>query len=167
MDKEQSNFNKTLEFVYVSILAITYIGLFFTGFFFTNDHIVEIISYAGWGLWGVGFILTMSPNVVLKRRGGVEKGKSYVHTTKLVTDGIYGIIRHPQYTGGIIICLSICLIMQSYFTYGIATIAITITYISMIMEEKKLVEKFGEEYVEYKKKTPRANIIKGIIKKII
>ena len=143
MKKEEINLNTTLETINFIIMSITYVGLFLTGFFFTNDHIIKIISYGGWIIWGAGFMLAMSPNVVLKKRGRVKEGKSYVHTTKLVTDSIYGIIRHPQYTGGIVICLSICMIIQSYFAYGIAAIAIVVTYNTMIMEEKRLIEKLS------------------------
>ncbi|MCK4530540.1 MAG: hypothetical protein KAU44_05130, partial [Candidatus Marinimicrobia bacterium] len=50
---------------------------------------------AGWIFWGIGMGLVMSPIIMFPRRGGVKKGRSFVHTTKLVDTGIYAIVRHP------------------------------------------------------------------------
>ena len=55
----------------------------------------------GWLVWAFGMTLVMAPIVMFPRKGGVTKGKSFVNTTRLVDTGIYGIVRHPQYTGGI------------------------------------------------------------------
>jgi len=166
MKNEANNFPTKIATITVIIMIIAYVGLFFSGFIFTNANRNEIVSICGWILWAGGFILALSPNVVLKKRGGVPDGKSYVNTTILVKDGIYSIIRHPQYTGGIIICMSVVLIIQSYFALMLGVIAIGTSYYSMVLEELNLVEKFGEDYVKYKEETPRANIVLGIIKKI-
>ena len=37
-----------------------------------------------------------------KLKGNVSKGKSYIYTNALVTSGLYSIVRHVQYTGGIV-----------------------------------------------------------------
>jgi len=68
--------------------------------------VIEVESYLvlfilGWVVWAFGMVLVMAPIVMFPRRGGVAKNKSYVHTTQLVDTGIYAIVRHPQYTGGI------------------------------------------------------------------
>jgi len=34
-----------------------------------------------WVVWAVGMILVMAPIIMFPRRGGVAKGKSFVHTT--------------------------------------------------------------------------------------
>ena len=38
----------------------------------------------GWVVWAAGMVLVMSPIVMFPRHGGVPKGKSFVHTTRLV-----------------------------------------------------------------------------------
>jgi len=38
----------------------------------------------GWIVWAVGMVLVMAPIIMFPRRGGVAKGKSFVHTSKLV-----------------------------------------------------------------------------------
>ena len=55
----------------------------------------------GWVIWAFGMVLVMAPIVVFPRRGGVPKGRSFVNTTRLVDTGIYSLVRHPQYLGGV------------------------------------------------------------------
>lgn len=120
----------------------------------------------GWIIWIFGLILAFSPNIVFKKRGGVSKGKSYIHTTKLVNDGIYGLIRHPQYTGGVVIAFSMCLILQTPLTYILAIIAMVTAYLSMVFEEKRLIIKFGSQNENYKTEVPRINLLLGLIRKL-
>jgi protein-S-isoprenylcysteine O-methyltransferase Ste14 len=150
----------------IVIMSFAYIALFFSAFIVQNPSYNQYIGILGWLMWLFGLILAFSPNYVFKKHGGVPKGKSYVHTTKLVDEGIYGIIRHPQYTGGIVIVISMCLILQTLVAYFLAALAITTSYLSMIFEEKRLNTKFGSEYENYQAKVPRANIILGLIRKL-
>jgi len=68
--------------------------------------VIEVESYPalfilGWVFWVFGMVLVMAPIVMFPRRGGVPKRKPFVHTTRLVNTGIYAVVRHPQYTGGV------------------------------------------------------------------
>jgi len=63
--------------------------------------IIKVESYLvlfiiGWVVWAFGMVLVMAPIIMFPRRGDVAKGKSFVHTTRLVDTGIYAIVRHPQ-----------------------------------------------------------------------
>ncbi|MFX1507636.1 MAG: hypothetical protein ACFFDC_16240 [Promethearchaeota archaeon] len=55
-------------------------------FFFGNWAGLDIIFFLGLGSLGISGVLFLSSNV-LKKEGGMEKGKSFV-TTKLVSTGI-------------------------------------------------------------------------------
>ena len=46
------------------------------------------IFILGWVIWTVGMVLVMALIVMFPRRGGIIKGKSFVHTTLLVDTGI-------------------------------------------------------------------------------
>jgi protein-S-isoprenylcysteine O-methyltransferase Ste14 len=74
---------------------------------------------------------------------------------KLVTNGIYRYIRHPLYTFGSSLFISFGMMADSWF---IATLGI-LTFILMAIrtpkEEANLIEKFGDEYREYMKRTGR------------
>lgn len=155
-----------VEQINIIIMSFAYIGLFFSGFIDQNPSYNQIIGLIGWIIWVIGLLLAFSPNIVFKKRGGVPKGKAYVHTTKLVDDGIYGVIRHPQYTGGMVIVFAMCLILQTPLTYILAVIALMTSYLSMILEEKRLIIKFGSQYESYMTKVPRANLMVGILRNL-
>jgi protein-S-isoprenylcysteine O-methyltransferase Ste14 len=72
----------------------------------------------------------------------------------LVTDGIYGYIRHPQYAGLFLIILGWLIHWPTLLTLIIFPILIGIYYWLAIREEKELEETFGNEYEKYKIRTP-------------
>ena len=74
---------------------------------------------------------------------------------KLVTDGYYRHIRHPIYTGEIFRDYCIPLILSSFYGFLIMTIGIVILLFRIRIEEKLLVEAFGEEYEEYRRRTKK------------
>ncbi len=75
-----------------------------------NKARLDEVVYLGLVIWAISIVFGWMPIFVLKRKGGVMKGKSYVHTTTLVKNGIYSIVRHPQYTAGILFSLALILI---------------------------------------------------------
>lgn len=83
---------------------------------------------------------------------------------KLVTTGIYKYIRHPQYTGFLLMTLGML--------FEWATIPLLIMYPFLVIiytrlakkEEKDMIQEFGDEYKIYSKKTNR--FLPRIFKKI-
>jgi protein-S-isoprenylcysteine O-methyltransferase Ste14 len=120
----------------------------------------------GWIVWAVGMVLVMAPIVMFPHRGGVAKGKSFVHTTKLVDSGIYSIVRHPQYLGGILALFLTTFLLYPHWLFIVLGIPGTlILYFSTIWEDKRLVKKFGGDYLAYMQRVPRMNIVLGIIRR--
>ena len=74
---------------------------------------------------------------------------------KLVTKGPYRWIRHPLYTFGTIFFLSFALMADSWFIAVMAVLAILLLSIRLPTEKALLIEKFGDEYREYMKRTGR------------
>ncbi len=73
----------------------------------------------------------------------------------LVTDGIYKFMRHPQYTGIFLFTLGWLIHWPSIVTLLLWPI-LTTSYIWLsIQEEKEMIEIYGEEYINYTKKTKR------------
>ena len=119
----------------------------------------------GWVVWAVGMVLVMAPIVMFPRRGGVTKGKSFVHTTRLVDTGIYAVVRHPQYLGGILSIFVATLLFYPHWLFVILGIpGAAILYWSTKEEEKRLIERFGGDYQAYIQRVPRMNLILGIIR---
>ncbi len=69
--------------------------------------------------------------------------------------GMNAIVRHPLYTGTIMIAVGLCFLM-SQLNILISTICLsTYIVIGTIFEERKLIVQFGIAYINYKKKVPR------------
>ena len=130
--------------------------------------IIEVESYpalsvVGCVVWAFGMVLVMAPIVMFPRRGGVTKGKSFVHTTQLVDTGIYAIVRHPQYTGGIYAIFLTTFLWYPHWLFGIlGVVGTAVVYMSCREEDQRLIEKFGDDYRAYMQRVPRMNIFLGL-----
>ena len=109
------------------LLLIAQIILVFV-FNIYNEDRIDVVMYMGWIVWVFSVIFGWMPIWVLKIKGGVSKGKSYVHTTTLVETGIYSIVRHPQYTAGILFSLALILFSQNWIIAIIGAVIITLVF---------------------------------------
>lgn len=143
--------------VYMLIgVVVQFIMLFIYGVWANLD----IILYLGFVSLGFSAVLFLSSNI-LKKEGGMEEGKGFV-TTKLVSTGIYGVIRHPIYLSLAYVFIGFALISQHPLSLFFGFTMALCCYYFMIEEEKLTYEKFGEEYLQYMKKIPRSNLLIGI-----
>ena len=127
---------------------------------------IEILAYVGVALYvSSGLILGALPVFELRKKGGVKKGQSYVHTTKVVDTGIYSVVRHPQYVTFIMWAFSGMLLFQHWIVIMLGTPIIPLTYIDLFKEDKACVKRFGEAYETYMKRVPRANFLLGLIRR--
>jgi len=125
---------------------------------------IEILAYAGVGLYLFsGIVFGMLPVFEFRKKGGVQKGQSYIHTTKLVDTGIYSVVRHPQYVTFIMWAIAGMLLFQHWIIILLGIPVFPLTYIDLIKADKDAIEKFGDDYKAYMKKVPRANFLLGII----
>jgi len=161
MENLKKNLWTTLTIIW-SIFMISQIVL---AFFFNKDYL-PFAKHIGWGFIFLSAIFGIVPIFTFSRKGRVEKGKSYMHTTSVVTSGIYSILRHPQYMAGILINIGIILISQHWLIIIIGVIAIMLNYFDALRADQNLIVKFGKEYSDYIKKVPRLNFIAGIIRLI-
>jgi protein-S-isoprenylcysteine O-methyltransferase Ste14 len=74
---------------------------------------------------------------------------------KLVTHGIYRYIRHPLYTVGSSLFISFGMMADSWFVAALGILTFILMAIRTPKEEANLIEKFGDEYREYMKRTGR------------
>jgi len=80
----------------------------------------------------------------------------------LVKEGPFRWVRHPAYTSMILEIVSIALILESWWM-GLAALAALLPALALRIriEEKALIEKFGESYLEFKRTTPALIPYKG------
>ena len=124
-----------------------------------------VVAYCGVGLYIFsGIVFGMLPVIEFRKKGDVKKGKSYIHTTKLVDTGIYSIVRHPQYVTFILWAIAGILLFQHWIIIILGIPIIPLTYIDLIKADKDSIEKFGDNYKAYMKRVPRGNFLLGIIR---
>ena len=107
----------------------------------------------------IGVVFFLSACWLLWRtHADLGKNWTYTYSTKngqnLVKEGVYKYIRHPMYTSHILWAIAQLLIIPNWIAGYAFLLFSMIMYLYRIpREEKKMVEQFGEEYINYTKKT--------------
>ncbi|MBR5835619.1 MAG: isoprenylcysteine carboxylmethyltransferase family protein [Bacteroidales bacterium] len=70
---------------------------------------------------------------------------------KVVSTGLYGIVRHPMYTATILMFLAMPLVMGSWWAF-LVMVPYVIAIVTRIKDEETLLTKELEGYQEYKEK---------------
>ncbi|HEY72399.1 MAG TPA: isoprenylcysteine carboxylmethyltransferase family protein [Thermoflexia bacterium] len=90
------------------------------------------------------------------REGDLPRGD----TNRLVTEGVYGCMRHPMHLGLFFFPLSLALLIGSpTFILLIAPLeALFMLTMVKLMEEPEAIAKFGDAYREYQQRVPMFNL---------
>lgn len=111
------------------------------------------LRWFGVFLYAAGGILRLWPVFVLGRRFSGLVAIQPGH--RLVTSGIYGVIRHPSYLGLLLTALGWALTFRS----GVGLVLVALHLVPLIgriqAEERLLHSEFGEEYEAYRARTAR------------
>lgn len=133
-----------IPFLYLLVILIILKTITIIGFGKISLGILGlIITFIGLFFWASGF-MALGPQAF----SVLPKAKV------LKTGGIYKYFRHPIYLGITLTCLGLSLSLGSRegLLYTIF-IVIPLNIARAMKEEKVLIQKFGQEYFEYKKKT--------------
>jgi len=79
---------------------------------------------------------------------------------RVVQNGIYRYLRHPAYTGGLLILLAYGILFGHWVSFAFMTLSFAGIIRRIFIEEEALQQSLGEEYREYMKRTWR--LIPGI-----
>ena len=75
---------------------------------------------------------------------------------RLATDGLYGLVRHPQYTGLFLILFGEGIVhWPTLFSVSLFPIIVLAYSLLARHEERQVIERFGEEYRNYQQRVPR------------
>jgi protein-S-isoprenylcysteine O-methyltransferase Ste14 len=112
------------------------------------------VTWAGLALMLIGIVIRQWSIAVLgsyfSPSVGTQAGQ------KLVKSGPYRLIRHPSYTGALLIVAGIGLALQSWGAVLVILVISGSTYGYRIrIEEKLLISELGDEYLQYMKTTKR------------
>lgn len=165
MAKKRVSWTDIVPSIFASILFILQIiiGIYLL----SNITQIKILAYIGVGLYIFsGLIFGMLPTFEFRKKGGVKKGKSYIHTTKLVDTGIYSVVRHPQYITFMMFAIAGMFLFQHWIVILLGAPVIPLVYIDLIKADKDAIEKFGDDYKRYMQNVPRANFMLGFIRRL-
>jgi protein-S-isoprenylcysteine O-methyltransferase Ste14 len=140
------------------LLWVTITLCFTFGFIFANYHIWEFNNFiiAGIGLLFilVGIIIRWMAILQLKKAFTVDVAIGQEH--ELTTNGLYKWIRHPSYLGLLLIMTGFSVCMNSLISILVIVIPMfVVLWYRISVEEKLLVEAFGDQYIEFCRRTKR------------
>ena len=105
-----------------------------------------------------GAIVNLISRFTLSRAGLSVMDSSrlrVVEDQKLVTSGVYRYIRHPMYLGEFGKNIGVPLFFNSMMGMVVMILANLFLLIRIEIEEEMLIKEFGEEYMEYRKRTKK------------
>jgi len=121
----------------------------------------KALSYLGAVVLVLAVLFIFPPFLLLRQHGHVEAGHTYMDTRYVVDRGVYGVIRHPQYLGYMLLVLGFVLLSQHPITSALGCASIALFYLQASREERYLVSHLGVQYREYCRRVPRFNVIAG------
>jgi len=129
-------------------------------FVYRQDFNFQVFAVAGLILLVAGELIRMKARLELKKKArfGSLTGTVQLQIIKghqLVKDGLYKYIRHPIYLGEILRNLGFTAIFSSIYGSLIVLLASVFLLFRIEIEEKMLINVFGEEYKKYKRNTKK------------
>lgn len=112
------------------------------------------------------FLFPMSVLLIVSGALLVIYGWKAIHTAhdQLVTTGVYARLRHPQYSGFLLMTLGMNLEWTTLFTLTLWPVLAYMYYQLARREEKEMEERFGQTYRQYMQRVPM--LIPCIAKKV-
>ena len=104
-----------------------------------------------------GYLRFTSRRTLMKAGFGLVSSSrlQIVEGQRLVTDGVYSHVRHPLYLGEISRNLGFTLILSSLYGFVVVLVGSLFLPFRIQIEERMLLEEFGREYEEYKRRTKK------------
>lgn len=106
--------------------------------------------------WPIGLSLILIGNLVVWR-GVLKIGLAATsgEATGLITSGLYGWSRNPQYVADMAILIGWGILSASLWTLPVLAVGLAVLAIAPLAEEPWLQEVYGEQYRSYKKEVRR------------
>jgi protein-S-isoprenylcysteine O-methyltransferase Ste14 len=148
----------------ILVASTLLVAQYILAFFIYKLPGLPALQWIGGGIWVLSVVFGVAPILILRRRGGVAKRKSYVETTRLVDTSLYAIVRHPQYLAGILFNLSLMLLAQHWLVILLGAISAVLIYADVQKADQEGIEKFGDAYRSYMQRVPQVNFLSGSLR---
>jgi protein-S-isoprenylcysteine O-methyltransferase Ste14 len=142
------------------VFSLTGVALLIVGL---NSSLLSI-EY-GTNPWtiGAGVVVTAGAVIVARQRRqhltqrmllGLPELAPAQYPGVLLTNGIYGRVRHPRYLEILLFMLGYSLISNYLAVYGALVVMAVSLAVLIPIEERELVARFGHDYIEYRQRIP-------------
>jgi protein-S-isoprenylcysteine O-methyltransferase Ste14 len=143
--------------VRIAVTLLLFLGLFLVPFADRRSLLVmaddPILRWVGLILAAAGMGLIFWSGLALGRFYSQEVTLQEGH--RLITHGIYRIVRHPRYLGIFLLGPGESLLFRSWLGLGISTVVMVIVLFRIRDEEALMQREFGAEWEAYGRKTSR------------
>lgn len=144
-------------FPIISIICINTIPIFNSSFLepFFNENISYLRQYWIWFLLLGVIFLTLGFRIYSLEKKILKHEQREEKEIKLVTNGVYKIVRHPNCLAWLLIFIGSAFILDSFISLILIPPLVVLTELYGSLKEKfVLAPKYGEDYEIYKEKTP-------------
>lgn len=113
-----------------------------------------VLKFAGYTLVAISLLIIGISSWSFRRlKTHIEPWKP---TTTIITTGCFAVSRNPIYLALCVACLGVGMILQSWWVlFSVIPAALLLYHFVIAREEAYLEKKFGEVYVQYKKRVRR------------
>lgn len=114
------------------------------------------VTFFGGGAVMLALIHIVSNGLMIAGFFVMAAGWRRIHSAKggLVAGGVYGYVRHPQYSGLFIITIGLLIQWPTIITALMWPVLITVYYRLSKREELEMEKEFGEAYKKYREEVP-------------
>ena len=143
---------RTYILIYLSVFLSIIVSINF-GF---NEILLLPEFFIYLGMFGIIFGIFLREYSIITLGRYFSFHISVIENHKIIESGPYHYIRHPAYSGGMLAIIGISLALRSSIAVIIVIIMCAIAYGFRInFEEKVLIKEFGNDYLNYKKRTKK------------
>lgn len=150
--------NEKFKYYRLMYVLISSAGLMILFLFNANIDSPDFFDNSGWARY-LSLMFAAFGVIIIKIAFRSYHFSSFVGMTPelpqpLITSGLLGSVRHPIYSGTILIAIGFWLFSPDLPTSVSVACIFAYLPIGIYLEEKKLIAEFGEQYLVYKKRTP-------------
>ncbi len=152
-DKQNAD-KHSLSLIWITVIVTIAIAVFIAPkvpfYMYTNPA----FQYVGIAVILIGVLLRLAAVASLGKYFTVDVTIRRNH--RLQTNGLYSIVRHPSYFASLLSFIGFGISLNNWLSLLLIVAAVLVVFMNRIkIEEKVLIEQFGDEYLQYKKRTKR------------
>jgi protein-S-isoprenylcysteine O-methyltransferase Ste14 len=145
-------------------IVLTLLGTAMVALFSIRHYLLTIDWGTNYWLIGLGIVFllfsglmrfALQKHLTLAALLGLPEIAPDDYPRKLVTEGLYGRMRHPRYVQILVALIGYALIANYFAVYLFVALWVPVIYLIVLLEERELRAHFGMAYDEYARRVPR------------